>query len=268
MAVATDYSWAALVAAQLPFPDKPSVRELSNSGRKRKAAKDRADANGAQRFTLETCTIQNWRGRTRTDPVYSPSLILQLRLHFRGLGKLDKLAFLSPGVRCCLDTTRGYRGGDLAYAKLHVNYRLEKPGVLAQRLTDVQMHQMALPVPALADCQRVRQKFLHWAVGCSTYLTNRSDPKNQSSKFPKTFHERRFDHAPERRTREERSAPKRQLIDQWMYDQKNEHLLVRVFVFMCHHVVCVCVCVCVCVWVCAVTYPFIALHSCQRTTPR
>jgi hypothetical protein len=250
MAVATDYSVASLVAAQLPFQNAPNVRALTETGRKRKAAKDKADANAAKLFTLEMCTVKKWKGHTKTDPVYAPSLILQLRLYFHGLGKLDKLAFLAPGVRCCVDINRGNRGGNLAFIPLHGNYRLEKPTVLMQRLTDNQLHQTTLPVPALADCQRVRQKFLHWAVGCSTYLTNRSDVQNQSSKFPKTFHERRFNHAPERRKREEPSAPKRLMIDQWMADQKNEHLLVRlcVFVWASGLGVCACVPVCGCVF--------------------
>ena len=113
-------------------------------------------------LSIEACSDPRY-----DDGLYSPSLILKLRMYFWALSTVDQRSFLSPGVRCTLDLERLNKGGDLGSVPLHINYRLERPELLEARLANTLTDRLHLPVPALSECHGRSQKWLHWAVGRS-----------------------------------------------------------------------------------------------------
>ena len=223
--------------ARTPKTNRKRKRPPSITQVKRQAAKEKADLNRREKFTLPMCTATEWRGHQASDPHYDPALVVRLRLYFFGLPRLDQRQFLAPGFRCCLDSEKGESGGNMAYKKLHTNYRLEVPDILGEKLTAAQLTGI-FPSPALSDMQPVRQKYLHWLVGVSVSFTNQPG-KVLSAMGPKNYHERRYKIAPVRRVVvDKRPGQMQTLMAHWFADQRTQHTVVRV---------CVCVCVCVCV---------------------
>jgi hypothetical protein len=211
----------------LPLMRKRGRGEHSVDAVRKKTATHTAVSRALLHLTPAMCDVTKWKGyKPLSDPVYSPTLISSLRTYFYTLPRTDKRVFLSPGVRCDEDTARGNAGGDMAYVPLLKNYRLEKPAELTQRLLSAALYRQHMPKPALMDCQPVRQKFLHWAVHCSTAFSNQGNRREPSKNVPKSFAERSFKVEPERRPHE-RAAPKKVLAAQWMGGQQREHLLVH-----------------------------------------
>jgi hypothetical protein len=229
----------------------------------RKAAKLKAEAKAAKKYALGNCTLQNWSGRQPHDPVYSPLLIQQLRIYFNRLGKVDQLAFIGPGGRCD-ETNPNPADGNYAFKSVLCNYRLEAPLILGNALLQAQISGRTIPIPVAENCVSVRQKFLHWAVGCSVSRTHRWDPRHRSNQMPKSFDQRKFKGQPLRREDKSKRATEMQpIMEQWMQLQREEHLtvwlcvllrgvLLRVHVCMywwcvwasstCAYSVCLCVC--------------------------
>jgi hypothetical protein len=146
-------------------------------------------------------------------------------MYFRKLSSIDQRAFVSPGTRCDLDGERIAEGGDLARAKLHINFRLEHPDVLEERLTAALDKCHALPQPLLSDCQSVCQKFLLWAVGKSTNWFNQPTRHNKATQYEQTRPDRVFSANPTRRFENEVIADKRCSVVDWLKQQKTEHLV-------------------------------------------
>jgi hypothetical protein len=172
------------VAALLPPVKRRKTTQWTVAERWKQKADDKFIAN---KMTWEACKVENWKYHTQSDPTYPPELVQQLRLYYRGLGKTDKRTFLSPGVRCSVNTQRANGGGDLGGVPLYGNYRLEKEDVLQAGLVAYRVNGALLPTPAVMDCQRVRQKFLHWVVGAGgVKITNRPDKHHLTKSEPKT----------------------------------------------------------------------------------
>ena len=93
-------------------------------------------------------------------------------MYFNGLPKVDQRVFVSPGVRCTLDDERVEEGGDMSNVKLHVDWRLESPDVLEERLTIALSTNTRLPHPMRRDCEVACGTFVLWAVGRSSNWFN------------------------------------------------------------------------------------------------
>jgi hypothetical protein len=165
-------------------------------------------------------------GHHAESSAYPPYLIMQLRMYYQRLGKADQRQFLSPGVRCDLDQDRINRGGNLSCVKLHKNYRLEQPLILADRLTLALLcPKYRLPVPAPAECHQVCQKFLHHAVGRSVAFTNRGDKMHKSKENFMNAEDRVHQCNPPRAEHVPRVATKTKLVVEWLNQQRKEHLV-------------------------------------------
>ena len=86
------------------------------------------------------------------NDIYSPSLILKLRIYFWSLTKVDQRKFLDPGVRCDLNHERMNMEDNLSNAHILVNTRLERPEVLEPRIDAAIVSGSVLPVPAVSEC--------------------------------------------------------------------------------------------------------------------
>ena len=74
-------------------------------------------------------------------------MISKLRLYFNNLSKVDQRAFVSPGVRCTLNTDRMAEGGDMSFVRLHDDFRLEDNVTLEDRLHVALVSGYKLPPP-------------------------------------------------------------------------------------------------------------------------
>ena len=125
---------------------------------------------------------------------YSQALIAKLRVYFSSLAPTDQRKFLAPGVRSTLDTDRVNKGGSMSNVKLHGNFRLERPEVLEDRLSEALRSGTHLPIPSLEDTQRMCCKDLCWAVGkCNGFFNQHNrDPQRASRSSDLTKEERVF----------------------------------------------------------------------------
>ena len=150
---------------------------------------------------------------------------MKLRLHFNSLTKIDQRVFVSPGVRCTLDEDRVAEGGDLSNVRLNVNWRLESPDVLEQRLNTALTTGLPMPRPARKDCTTTCLSFLLWAVSKSTNWFNQPNKHLKSRSYEQSPCNRIFEAAPEGRQQEERLATKTRLVQDWLKQQQAEHLI-------------------------------------------
>jgi hypothetical protein len=219
-------------ATHLRKPGKKRQYRETLKGAARKKAKAKARDKKTQNFSLAACTLANWKGASESDPVYPPMLLQQLRIHFDQLSKIDQRAFIGQGVRCDFDADRVAAmqseenpRTNFAFTKLFINYRLESPLILGQKLILAQTTGRQLPPPAASDCWPVSQKFLHWAVGCSVSVTNRPDGLSRS--VPKSLDDRKCQPNMQRRgDPTKRTTPTIAILEDWFKNQRQEHLAV------------------------------------------
>ena len=90
---------------------------------------------------------------------------MKLRLYISKLPKPDARLFVAPGVRCTLNeeflACTLAKKKSLSNQKLHIEWRLEKPGILEARLNAALMADKGrLQHPLRSDCQESCQKFM------------------------------------------------------------------------------------------------------------
>ena len=146
-------------------------------------------------------------------------------MYFWTLSKVDQRKFLSPGVRCDVDQERMNKGGNLSNVRILINYRLEKPDVLEERLNTAIMSKSKLPVPAITECHGRSQEWLHWAVGRSVVFSNQPNPHLLSRANFMGPTDRAHDIAPEMNYLHQRVSSKEELVVQWLENQRKEHLV-------------------------------------------
>ena len=109
---------------------------------------------------------------------YSPALIISK------LPKPDARLFVAPGERCTVNedllATTLAENRSLSNKKLHVDWRLEKPGILEARLHAALMAKGRLQHPVRSDCQESCQTFVCFAIDKSTNWFNQPKKNNAS----------------------------------------------------------------------------------------
>lgn len=158
--------------------------------------------------------------------LWSPDLIVKLRMYFWRLPTVDQRQFLAPGVRCDLDRERLHKGGSLSNVKLHVNHRLERPEILEKRLTAALLDPSSrLPVPAVSECFGVCQKFLLRAVGRSKKFFHSFNPQRKSRSCDSTEEDRVFKCNRIRQVFKAKLAIKKKFVTDWLSTQRQLHLV-------------------------------------------
>ena len=159
--------------------------------------------------------------------LYPPQLISDLRKYLWQLSYADQRAFLHADQgRCDEDRDRinDRRPGrtDLTHVRIHVNFRLERPEILHQRLVEVTTGiRTRLPKPSPSECLPVCSQFLLWAMRRSTSFLNPS----RVGGLEASAQERLFQVDRVRQVVRVRPDNKTRSVVHWLEQQVREHLV-------------------------------------------